>query len=199
MYSISEEEKRKDFIQKMENCFQTENQSVYEHGISVWFYFQELLKILETGENPEEYKIPDWFLTYRQILRSSLLPLNIIKEYVVFHDVSKPFCRIVDENGKQHFPNHAELSGRIWREAGGNEQVARLMEMDMLIHTIKDKDIANFSQNKEWATLLVVGLSEIISNSQLFGGYNSNSFKIKFKQIDRRGKALMNFFGGKNV
>lgn len=174
----------------MENCFQTENQNVYQHGLSVWTYASKLIKMLESGSPDSDFRLPNWFMEYRHQLFDALLPLDIIEEYTKYHDVSKPFCRILDENGKQHFPKHAEMSGKIWREAGGDEQVARLMEMDMICHTMKANDIPNFIKNREAITSLIVALAEVHSNSQLFGGIESTSFKIKWKQLNKIGKHI---------
>jgi hypothetical protein len=41
-------------------------------------------------------------------------------------------------------------------------------------------------------------LCEIHANADMFGGINSTSFKIKFKQINKRGKAIINFLKEKN-
>lgn len=40
-------------------------------------------------------------------------------------------------------------------------------------------------------SLLITGLSEIHANASMFGGIESTSFKIKYKQIDSRGKAIL--------
>lgn len=61
----------------------------------------------------------------------------------------------------------------------------------MDIHLIKDKEINSFI-NKYTCTLLFVGLAEILANAKYFGGYDSESFKIKYKQINKRGKAILN-------
>jgi hypothetical protein len=61
----------------------------------------------------------------------------------------------------------------------------------MIIHTLKDVGVENFSKNKNCTTHLVVGLAEIYANSKMFGGFESESFKIKFKQLERRGKAIL--------
>ena len=61
----------------------------------------------------------------------------------------------------------------------------------MEIHTIKDKDVKEFIRDPRTAvTLLLVGLAEVHSNAQMFGGIESDSFKIKYKQIAKRGKAI---------
>ena len=39
-------------------------------------------------------------------------------------------------------------------------------------------------------SLLLAGLAEIHSNAEMFGGLDSVSFKIKWKQINKRGKAI---------
>lgn len=62
----------------------------------------------------------------------------------------------------------------------------------MDIHTIKAKDLDEFSENNSRAlTLLLSGLSEIHANAEMFGGLESTSFKIKYKQIDSRGKQII--------
>ncbi len=63
----------------------------------------------------------------------------------------------------------------------------------MKIHLIKDIEIESFI-NKYSSTLLFVGFAEILANAKYFGGYDSQSFKIKYKQLDRRGKKIVSFF-----
>ena len=62
--------------------------------------------------------------------------------------------------------------------------------MDM--HTLSAAGIDNFCylRRKEAISLLISALAEIHSNAQMFGGIESDSFKIKWKHIDRRGNAI---------
>jgi len=62
--------------------------------------------------------------------------------------------------------------------------------MDMDIHLLKDVGVNDFAQKEEAATLLLTGLAEIHSNAEMFGGIESTSFKIKWKQINKRGKKI---------
>jgi hypothetical protein len=174
----------------MQQCPQTETQTVYQHGVSVQQYTLELIDILKSGKSADRWRLPNWIFDYRQQILDHLLPTDIIAEYTLFHDCGKPFCIQYDDNGKRHFLDHANKSAQIWLEVGGNAQVAKLMAMDMFIHTIKANEIDAFIQHPEAITLLIVGLSEVHSNAQMFGGIDSVSFKIKWKQINQRGKAI---------
>lgn len=177
-------------IQDMQQCPQTDTQSVYQHGISVKEHTFTLIQMLQSGELYSGWILPDWFFQYRQQILARLLPLDIIEEYTVYHDCGKPYCLIYDDQGKKHFPNHAEVSYQTWLTVGGNELSAKLMKMDMLIHTIKANDLDEFIQHPEAITLIVSGLAEIHSNAKMFGGIDSTSFKIKWNQINKRGKTI---------
>lgn len=183
----------------MKGCRQTDVQSVYEHGISVRDHIFELINYLKAGTIKDGWRLPDWLTQYREQILKSLCPLEIIEEYTIFHDCGKPYCISIDEAGKRHFPNHADMSARTWQEAGGHKQAQKLMSMDMVIHTIKAADIDEFIKHSEAITLLLAGLAEVHSNSKMFGGIESDSFKIKWKQIDKRGKAIcQKLFGVRN-
>lgn len=184
----------------MKLCLQTPAQSVYEHGLSVWKHTQSIINILHSGQSNNLYKIPDWMMRYKQDIIDKLLDLSIIEEYTIHHDCSKPYCKVIDNEGRQHFPNHAELAYKIWLEAGGSNEAALLMKKDMMIHTMKAKDIDEFIECPEAITLLVVGLAEVHANAEMFGGLNSVSFKIKWNQINKRGKIICKkLFGEHNV
>ncbi len=174
----------------MQACEQTKGQSIYEHGVSVKEHIFQLIDYLKTGQIAGEWRLPDWLSEYRQQILSVLLPQDIIDEYTTFHDCGKPYCKTIDENGKPHFPNHAEVSYQTWLDAGGSCEAAKLMKMDMMIHTIKACDIDVFIQYPEACTLLLAGLAEVHSNAKMFGGLDSTSFKIKWNQINKRGKAI---------
>jgi hypothetical protein len=174
----------------MQNCPQTDTQSVYQHGLSVKDYTFQLIKILRTNENNSQWKLPDWIWQYREYILHDLFSDDIIEEYTTYHDCGKVHCLTYDENGKRHFPNHAEASYHTWLKVGGNPQAATLMRMDMLIHSIGANDIDDFIKCPEAITLLIVGLAEIHSNASAFGGINSTPFKIKWKQLNKRSKNI---------
>ena len=184
----------------MKVCQQSSNQSVYQHGLAVFNHTMWIIATLENGNKNSFYKIPDWMFQYRKDILQHIMSDDIIEEYTIHHDCGKPYCLTVDEDGKRHFPNHAEVSYRTWLEAGGNEQAARLMKMDMMIHTMKADEIDAFIKHPEAITLLIVALAEVHANGEMFGGFNSESFKIKWSQINRRGKVICKkLFGDDHV
>ncbi len=92
--------------------------------------------------------------------------------------------------GKQHFPNHAAVTSSLWLSLTGEQDVARLMGMDMDIHLLKGDGVPEFAIRPEAATLLLTGLAEVHANAAMFGGIESTSFKMKFKHLKRRGNAI---------
>lgn len=180
----------------MQQCPQTETQSVYQHGVSVRNHLFELIDFLETGKIGDGWKLPDWIKNYQFQIKSCLLSKDIIETYAVFHDCGKPYCLTIDAEGKRHFPNHAQVSAQTWMRVDGDKQIAKLIEMDMIIHTIKADQLDDFVRHPEAITLLLTGLAEVHSNAKMFGGIESDSFKIKWNQINRRGKAIcLKLFG----
>lgn len=184
----------------MQQCQQTAGQSVYQHGVSVKEHIFQLIGYLETGEISGDWKLPDWLDEYRSQIVSVLLPQDIIEEYTIYHDCGKPYCKSVDENGRTHFSNHANVSSQKWLDVGGNPQAAELMKMDMIIHTMKAVEIDEFITHPESITLLLAGLAEVHANAKMFGGLDSTSFKIKWNQINKRGKKIcQKLFRSENV
>lgn len=174
----------------MLSCEQTSGMNMMQHGASVYEFFIDLKNHVTKGEGLTlPWKLPEWASSPK--LWDKLLDDRIVQEYQLFHDNGKPFCKVIDENGKQHFPDHAAKSEQIWRQIGGDEQAARLMGMDMDIHMLKDSGVEEFAKRAEAATLLLTGLAEVHSNARIFNGMQSISFKAKWKQIDRRGKRLI--------
>lgn len=177
-------------IELMKSCPQTDSQSVLEHGESVWNHFQILYDHLLNGTSlPDWWRIPQW--VYDKIILKEIYSLDIIEEYLIYHDCGKPFCKIIDENGKTHFPNHSKISEKTWLNIGGNLLAAKLMGMDMDAHLLKSDGIDEFAKRPEAVTLLIAALSEIHSNAAMFGGIDSDSFKIKAKHLNKRGKQIM--------
>lgn len=178
----------------MRGCHQAPNLTILEHGRQVRDYYRDLIRHLKTGAPDArvpryQWRLPAWISDPRILDR--LPDDRVMARYHLFHDCGKPFVRQVDEQGRQHFPDHAAASARLWAAAGGNHQIGRLIAMDMDIHLLKDAGVPEFAQRPEAIGLLLTGLAEIHANAAMFGGQDSISFKSKWKQIDRRGRAIL--------
>lgn len=64
----------------------------------------------------------------------------------------------------------------------------------MEIHLLKADMTTSFCQDKKTAlTLLLIGLCELHSNAEMFGGIESTSFKIKWKSLSKNGKRIIKY------
>lgn len=181
----------KQVIFDMVNTKQTEGQNVLEHGLSVNNYYNDLIN----DTSLKEWKLPTWFVDNNEFIFSNLYDKEIIDEYQILHDIGKPYCIEFDSDSRKHFPNHAQVSYDTYNKISDNKLVADLILKDMTFHTIKSAELEDFVKNndiKTIITLLITSLCELHSNASMFGGINSDSFKMKFKQLDRRGKQLFN-------
>lgn len=156
------------------------------HGNLVWSFYQKLLK-----GDWDSLKLPDWFIEFHEVFVSLQLPLKQVKRYIINHDCGKHLCR-VEENGREHYPDHANVSADYWAKHSDDKLIEKLIRNDMFFHTCTAEELNNAGLNKqELATLLLASIAEIHANAELFGGINSQSFKIKYKQLDRRGKSFV--------
>lgn len=174
---------------------QTENQSVLQHGLSVQRYTFDLLNHLRSG-TPLKYqwRLPEWLEPNKEFILNSLTTDYNISLYTKLHDIGKPFCIEYDAEGKRHYPKHAQKSYEVFKENFANPIVADLILHDMDIHTLKADQVATFTEQPNCITSLVVGLAEMHSNAAMFGGIESDSFKIKNKKITQAGKRIFNSY-----
>lgn len=178
----------------MLSCFQFQDMNILQHGQSVALWYKELYEHLVQGKPlTSQWRLPDWI--YSPVIVPQLLDFDLLQIYQIYHDCGKPLCRTVDADGRQHFPNHAAISAERWlaRADGSPEalQIARLIGMDMDIHLLKADGLAEFACRPEAMSLLLTGLCELHSNAQMFGGIESTSFKIKWNQLSRMGKRII--------
>lgn len=141
-------------------------------------------------------RLPQWYVDYKDQIIGSLPDLETIETYCTFHDLGKAFCLEIDENGKRHYPNHAEISYEKWLELSeedipNRKLIADLIRYDMLLHT-EDADaiLARKLPIKILSTLLLSALGSLHANAEAFGGIETDSFKIKFKRLEKRAKAI---------
>lgn len=164
-----------------------------QHGEAVSEHFMQLYTHLAAGEPlSEAWRLPSWLTPEVGVMLVAKLPsLETLSAYHLYHDCGKPKCRTVDDAGRQHFPDHAQVSRQVWLEHGGDIEVADLIGMDMDVHLLKAEDAPSFATRPQAAALLLTALAEIHANATMFGGIDSTSFKIKLKHIERRGKQIV--------
>jgi len=174
----------------MRACEQAPGLSVLAHGYAVNKRYRQIIEHVRDGAPLRgDWRLPDW-AGAREFI-DHLLPDDVMARYQVFHDCGKPETLVVDADGRRHFPGHADASERVFRAAGGDDLTARLIGMDMDIHLLKDAGVAEFAARPEAISLLLTGLAEIHANAEMFGGMDSVSFKMKWKQINKRGRAIL--------
>lgn len=106
-----------------------------------------------------------------------------IEAYHINHDISKPYIIQYDDEGKPHYPNHSFQSAAMYRERYGDSIFADMIENDMRFHTAKGEEIAETWKLGFSDHLYATAWAELFANAQLFGGGNSDSFKIKRKRL----------------
>lgn len=172
----------------MTSCEQTAGISVLEHGEQVRDYYCDLVNYLRGGQLKYEWRLPEWLTP---ALLPYLLSDEVMGQYHVFHDCGKPYCLTIDGDGRRHFTDHEQVSASIARQLELPSIVTLLIGQDMDIHRLKDVGITDFCKRSHAIALLLTGLSEIHANASMFGGISSQSFKQKWKQINKRGKKIV--------
>lgn len=177
----------------MKSCEQAPGLSVYDHGLAVANRYRELYNLLALYAVPGAYEwhIPDAEFAQLRALRKLALDPQHARIYHVFHDCSKPSCRVIID-GKIHYPDHAIKSAELFKMALPDDQTSyELILHDMDCHTFRGEQLQLICENKHGPTLLLTAWAEIHANaSALFGGYESDSFKIKRKQLMKLTKRM---------
>lgn len=184
----------------MMSCPQFEGMSVLDHGLDVHARYLDLI----SPTQQLNWRLPDW--AKHPAIIENQLPLETMRLYQTFHDCGKPYCRVVDGDGRQHFPNHAQVSYETWMKHAAvqldghdhwtpeDEQIGQLILHDMDAHTVKGDAINEFIQRPDAPSLLLTALAEIHSNAAFKGQLESDQFKIKLKQLSRLGKRIVATF-----
>lgn len=173
---------------RMEIGFQTSGISFWRHGEMVAERCMDLMQ----PERKMEWMLPEWFTDNEEWIKRAISKrMTVILEYQLWHDCGKPFCREEDLEGKVHYSRHAQVSERAYRKAGGSVEIAALIGKDMLCHTSRTSDAEALAKDPDIVPLLVTALCETHANAGMFGGLDSDSFKIKWKRLNSLGKAIM--------
>lgn len=172
----------------MQRGYQTTGITYWDHGELVAARFRDLM----LSEPKMTWRLPSWFTSNASWIREQLNPrLNLITTYQLWHDCGKPACLTIDAEGKKHYPNHADISADIWLELDGDPEIAELIRHDMDCHLLRPAQAKQFAQQKNALALLTSALAELHANASMFGGFQSDSFKIKWKRLDRCGAVIL--------
>lgn len=175
-------------------------QTILQHGQAVAENFKYLISFYEELLEKENVKqsyflpLPKWFFEYKNELY--LICKNKYEDiisYLILHDCGKPFCLEIDENGKRHFPNHSEISYSTFKIFYENKLIEDLILKDLLCHITKPKDFITLVNEKNIEILLISAIAAMHANSDMFGGIESDSFKIKFKNLEKLGKRILDY------
>ncbi len=169
-------------LKAMKNCYQFENVNMYQHGVMVHEAYLNLINLLDSGLILEG--LPEELIDIYQSNKDDLFDIPCMKFYQTYHDCGKPYCREVDEQGRQHFPDHANVSYRMFKEAFPDEEAEQMLILhDMDFHTLKVEQLKELAESEYGFSLFLTAWAELIANSQMFGGFDSTSFKIKKKKL----------------
>lgn len=61
----------------------------------------------------------------------------------------------------------------------------------MKIHKVRAFNFDDFKATPNLATHIIVGYSEMLANAEMFGGKDSDSFKIKYKNFEKFAKKAL--------
>lgn len=199
----------KEVKQAMMECEQTPGLSVLDHGKLVYQYYQNMEEIFIFDGDATGWRIPKWLMDYADDFH--FYSDQIIWFYTHYHDCGKPYVLEIDADGKRHFPNHAEKSYQVWKQIDHPkliqeqypffiEEVGQLILHDMDLHLLKADQIDSWLEQRneqEAITLLLIALCEVHANAEMWGGIDSVGFKIKWKQINKRGNQICQKLYGK--
>jgi hypothetical protein len=152
--------------------------------------------------------VPKWYLDNHETIVDVMPDPDVWGIYAIYHDCGKWRVRTVDADGRQHFPGHARASADLWRSVDietpsvNRALIADLMQNDMALHTLTAAQLRDSVVMRHIdlaSTLLISSIAELHANAPMFGGFGSDSFKIKAKHVKRRGAQVCRRFFDANA
>lgn len=171
-------------------CYQAENLNMLQHGKSVYKEYRKLIYQLNNSEGDAT------LLAVYSLIKDSIPPPSVLKRYMVLHDCGKHLCLITDENGKRHFPNHAQNSANQFLAIFAEDRFTSiLISKDMDFHLARGEQLETIWKNPLAPILYLSAWASINANAEMFGGKESDSYKIKRSRLIQSGKKFLNMKG----
>ena len=164
---------------------QTQGMNMLEHGQRVHDSYVQLWGGLTASEfELDEPGLQAWFDRIRDTMSETLLSPDDLRAYHVYHDCGKHLVLCTDETGRRHFPDHAAASAVQYQAIFPSHHRTRdLIAHDMDFHTIRGDDLRVLWTHPLAATLYLTAWAEIRANATMFGGFQSESYKIKRSRL----------------
>lgn len=176
----------------MLTCYQFKDMNMLQHGQAVHHRWLQLSRHLDGEALEGKWRLPSYTQELWNKLRHEIPSAETMKLAQLYHDNAKHECRVIDEQGRQHFPGHAEASYQRFLKHSKNILktiiAAELIRLDMTFHTLRGEELEPYYHHPLGFTLWLTALCEIHANSEMFGGIESDSFKIKWKRLEKAGK-----------
>lgn len=156
------------------NALQSEQVKWREHGeqVSAWYVRITAQPDAYFGNDP---LLSRWFTAYQP---------EDLRPYHLNHDIAKPFSQHHDENGKAHYgQDHSLKSSVLYSMLFGEDRFSQMIANDMAFHTARADTIESVWQLPDAQHLYATAWAELYANATMFGGLNSDSFKIKKKRL----------------
>lgn len=162
--------------------------NMLEHGQMVHAHYKVLIEQLEAG-NHECAELQKLWVK----LKRAIPPAKVLERYHVYHDCGKHICCETDCNGRRHFPNHAEWSAKQYSHLFPEDGfMTALIRHDMDFHMLRGDDLLRMWRSPLAPILYFTAWAEINANAEMFGGRDSESYKIKRKRLIQAGKKYPN-------
>ena len=169
----------------MAACEQTQGMNMLEHGQRVHDAYVHLHNgLVANGFEQAEPALQAWFNRIQACIPSALLTPDNVKAYHVYHDCGKHLVLCTDDTGRRHFPDHASASAVQFQAIFPDDhQTHWLIAHDMDFHTMRGEDLRALWAEPLAATLYLTAWAEIRANATMFGGLESESYKIKRSRL----------------
>lgn len=80
-------------IKDMKATYQIKDQqTILQHGLMVYSYAYDLIKVLKGEKSKYNQKLPAWMIENSIFILSNILDIKSIKHYCIWHDLGKPHC-----------------------------------------------------------------------------------------------------------
>jgi hypothetical protein len=169
----------------MTACEQTHGLNMLQHGRAVHEAYKVLVHQLETGTCPNT-------VLSQVYARWSWPPLASLERYHVYHDCGKHLVQTVDDQGRRQFPGHAAASARQYAHLFPEDvSTIHLIAHDMDFHVLRGEALEKLCQDPLAPILYLTAWAEVHANAEMFGGPQTDSFKIKAKRLIQAGKKLL--------